>query len=361
MSATTHAIGPFLSNARQLILEGARSGEGYFSADGKGLIFQSEREPGNPFYQIYWLDLETGDTARLSPGVGKTTCGFARPGTREVLFASTHLDPQARRKQEEELAFRASGKVRRYAWDYDAAMEIFSTSRDGAPPRRLTHSPGYDAEGAYSPDGRKIVFCSLRDAYPLENLSPADRKRYEMDPASFGEIYIMNADGSNPRRLTNRPGYDGGPFFSPDGERIVWRRFDKSGMNADIYTMKTDGTDVRRITDFKAMSWAPFYHPSGEYIIFTCNKEGFENFELYLVDTEGTREPLRATQAEGFDGLPVFSPDGRQLSWASTRTSDGKAQIFLADWDHAAAQQALARQPKRSGGRTSVSAAALEP
>src|SRR5690348_4265815 len=109
----------FLSETRQLTFEGKRSGEGYFSPDGNFLIFQSERDPDNPFYQIYLLDLETGDTHRVSPGLGKTTCSFFRPGTDEVLFASTHQDPEARAKMRAELEFRASGKQRRYAWDYD--------------------------------------------------------------------------------------------------------------------------------------------------------------------------------------------------------------------------------------------------
>src|SRR2546426_8495765 len=89
----------FLSQIRQLTFEGRRSGEGYFSPDGKALIFQSEREPDNPFYQIYILNLTSGDIHRVSPGIGKTTCGFFRPGTDEVLFASTHLDPEAGAKQ----------------------------------------------------------------------------------------------------------------------------------------------------------------------------------------------------------------------------------------------------------------------
>src|SRR5262245_32083735 len=103
----------FLTNARQLIFEGKRSGEGYFSPDGKKLIFQSEREDGNPFYQMYVLDLESGDTTRVSPGIGKTTCGFLQPGSNRVIFASTHEDPEARAKQKAELDFRASGKQRR--------------------------------------------------------------------------------------------------------------------------------------------------------------------------------------------------------------------------------------------------------
>ena len=116
----------FLSNTRQLTFEGRRSGEGYFSADGKALIFQSERQADNPFYQIYLLDLESGDSHRVSPGVGKTTCAFLRPGSDDVLFASSHLDVDATAKQQAELEFRASGKERRYSWDYDESIDIFT-------------------------------------------------------------------------------------------------------------------------------------------------------------------------------------------------------------------------------------------
>jgi Tol biopolymer transport system component len=351
----------FLSNVRQLTFEGRRSGEGYFSPDGKALIFQSERELDNPFYQIYLLDLTSGDIHRVSPGIGKTTCAFFRPQTDEVIFASTHLDPKAREKQKAEMDFRASGKERRYSWDYDEAMDIFSARRDGSNLRQLTKANGYDAEASYSPDGSKIVFCSLRAAYPLEKLSAEDRKRYQTDPAYFGDIYIMDADGSNQRRLTSTPGYDGGPFFSPDGQRIIWRRFDKSGVIADIYTMKLDGSDERRLTDFKAMSWAPYFHPSGRYVIFTSNKLGFSNFELYLVDAAGEREPVRVTFTDGFDGLPVFSPDGKQLCWTSGRTADGKSQLFLANWNHEAALMALSESSRAGESLTPSASDSIRP
>lgn len=335
----------FLSGTRQLVIEGRRSGEGYFSPDGKAMIFQSERIADDPFYQMYVMDLQSGDTVRVTPGYGKATCGFFRPGSDEVLFASTQLDPAARQKQQDELAQRASGKPRRYSWDYDDQMDIFSAHRDGGDVKRLTSALGYDAEAAYSPDGSKIVFTSLRDAYPLDKLTPEDRKRFDANPSYFGEIYIMDADGGNQRRLTFDSGYDGGPFFSPDGKRIVWRHF--NGEIADIYTMKIDGTDKRRITDFGAMSWAPYYHPSGRYIIFASNKLGFSNFELYMVDVEGRHEPVRVTYHDGFDGLPVFSPDGGRLSWTSGRGADGKSQIFIADWNNDAALAALNQAPAR--------------
>src|SRR5881396_878090 len=85
----------FLTRVRRLTVEGKRAGEGYWSPDGKRIVFQSERELGNPFYQIYVLDLTSGDTRRISPGVGKTTCAFFRPGSDEIEFASTHADPKS--------------------------------------------------------------------------------------------------------------------------------------------------------------------------------------------------------------------------------------------------------------------------
>ena len=336
----------FLSNIRQLTYDGKRAGEGYFSEDGNALIFQSEREQDNPFYQIYLLNLLTGDTHRVSPGIGKTTCAFFRPGTDEVLYASTHHDVFAKAKQEEELKFRASGQERRYSWDYDEAMDIFSANRDGSNLKQLTNAPGYDAEASYSPDGKHIVFCSLRDAYPKSLLSPKELKQLEVDPAYFGEIYIMNADGSNQIRLTDSPGYDGGPFFTPDGQHIVWRHFTTDGSQADIYTMRIDGSNVRRLTDFNSMSWAPYFHPTGAYVIFASNKLGFSNFELYLVDASGRHQPIRVTTTDGFDGLPVFSPDGNRLCWTSNRNSQDVSQLYLAEWNHEAALEAIAAAPR---------------
>ena len=337
----------FLSRIRRLTVEGRRAGEGYWSPDGTRLVFQSEREPGNPFYQIYVLDLTTGGTRRISPGVGKTTCAFFRPGADEILFSSTHHDPRSKQLQDDELAFRASGKERRYAWDYDPEMEIYVAAAGATSLRRLTTVRGYDAEGSYSPDGQWIVFASNRDGY-APGLSAQQKKQLEVDPSHFAEIYRMRADGSDQRRLTTAEGYDGGPFFAPDGKRIVWRRFEEGGLIADIWTMNVDGSDQRRVTSFGSMSWAPYIHPSGEYLLFASNKLGFENFEVFMVDVAGTKEPVRVTHSDGFDGLPVPSPDGRQLAWTSSRGGGREGQIFLASWNHEAARRALAAAPPRT-------------
>lgn len=325
-----------IAGVRQITFEGKRAGEGYFSADSSKMVFQSERDPENPFYQIFLMDLETGDVERVSPGVGKTTCAWIHPNGRTILFASTHDDPDAKKKQEEELQAREEGTQRRYAWDYDEHFELYAKNMQTGGVMQLTDALGYDAEGSFSPDGSQIAFASNRHAY-TEELSKKDAEIFEVDKSYMMDIYIMDATGRNVRRLTTHKGYDGGPFFSPDGKRICWRRFSADGATAEIFTMNTDGTDERQLTELGAMSWAPYYHPSGEYLIFTTNRHGFGNFELYLVKADGEGEPVRVTYTDGFDGLPVLFEDGTRLAWTSNRTAKGQSQIFFGSWNHESA------------------------
>ncbi|MEM7316737.1 MAG: peptidase M28, partial [Planctomycetota bacterium] len=329
-----------MSNVRQLTFEGRRAGEGYFNRDGSQMVFQSERYSGNPFFQIYVMDMETGDVEHISPGHGKTTCAWIHPDGNRVLFASTHSDPKAKDKQKKELEDRAAGKQKRYSWDYDEHYEIYAHNRATGSTAQLTNARGYCAEGSYSPDGKWIAFASNRQAYERD-LTEEEKNLFELDKAFFNEIYIMRADGSSLKRLTNTPGYDGGPFFSPDGNRICWRRFNKDGSMAEIMTMNVDGSDQKQITRMNAMSWAPYYHPSGEYLIFTTNRHGFSNFELYLADVDAKTPPVRVTHTDGFDGLPVFTPDGKRIAWTTNRTANKRSQIFIGDWNHERALEML--------------------
>lgn len=338
-----------LSDIRQLTLTGQRAGEGYFSKDGRYLVFQSEREPNNPFFQIYLMDRETGDTRRISPGLGKTTCAWVHPDNQQVLFASTQYDPKALEKQKSEIEFRQSGESRRYSWDYDETYELVVFDLKTQEYRKLTDAVGYDAEGSYSPDGKLICFASNRRAYSDE-LSAEEKQLFEKDPASAIDLYLMNSDGSHVRRLTNSIGYDGGPFFSPDGKQICWRRFSRDGATAEIMMMNVDGSQERQLTKMDALSWAPFFHPSGEYLIFATNRHGFANFELYMVDARNNvaqnnesqvqSSPQRVTYRDGFDGLPAFSPDGNSLVWTSNAGSS-RSQLYEGSWNHAAARQIL--------------------
>jgi Tol biopolymer transport system component len=346
---------PLLSNIRQMTVVGKRSGEGYFSPNGRMMIFQSEREPGNPFYQMYLMNRDTGDIRRISPGYGKTTCGWLHPLQQKALFASTQDDPEARAKQLAELQQRKTAAKRRYSWDYDENYEIQEVDFSNGHYKNLTNTRGYDAEGSYSPDGRKIVFASNREAYN-HRLTPDDAKLFAKNKSAFMDIYIMDADGRNVRRLTKAPGYDGGPFFSSDGSKIVWRRFSVDGRSAEIYTMNVDGSDQHQVTKLGLMSWAPFFHPSGDYIIFASNRFGHKNFELFIIDAQGKNDVVRVTNSQGFDGLPVFTPDGGGLSWTTKRSSDGSSQIFMADWDDAKARQLLGLN-KETVGEGSVAKA----
>ena len=378
----------FLSPVRSMTFEGRRAGEAYFDPTSRAMIFQSERHPGNPFFQIY-LKTKAG-THRISPGTGKTTCAWLHPKLKTAIFSSTHEDPDALNKQKQEYKERAKGG-RRYAWDYDPHYDIYEARlprsvRKAAlsPTRSSTHTPsasslnrgfkvgrlknltrslGYDAEASYSPDGRWIAFASNRSAYNqqlwqkaqakiskrpadrwlAQNLSPEHKALFLKDPSAMMDIYIMRHDGTGVKRLTTAMGYDGGPFFSPDGKSIVWRRFDLTGHKAEVWTMNIDGRDKKQITNLGKMSWAPYYHPSGDYIIFATNKHGYKNFELYVVDTQG-KKTLRVTDLEGFDGLPVFTPSGDALYW-TRRQPSGMSQIFKAVWNDARVRRDLGLPP----------------
>lgn len=329
-----------IKNKKQMTFVGPRAGEGYFSQDGKKMVFQSERHDGNPFYQIFLMDLSTGKTDLVSTGKGKTTCAWISPDLNKVLFSSTHLDPQLAEKIAEENKSRQTPQKNKYSWSYDENFDLFLKDLRTNKLKRLTTEKGYDAEGAISPDGKKIVFASNRAAYS-EPMSPEDAKIFSQDASYMMDLYTIDIDGKNLKRLTNVKGYDGGPFFSSDGSKITFRRFAPNGQSAEIMVMNADGTGERQLTQLKAMSWAPFFHPSGDYIVFTTNILGFSNFELYIVDIEGKHEPIRVSYLDGFDGLPVFSPDGKTLSW-TRRGNNGESQIYLADWDDAKARQLLA-------------------
>ncbi len=308
--------GSYLQNIKQLTFEGI-NGEAYFSRDMGKIIFQSIRGD-HPYYQIYTMDIDGSHQSLISGDKGKTTCSYFRPDGKKIIYASTMhnpaipLNPPLVKGEKGGLETAPPKEERKYQWDFDPDMEIYEADPDGANLKRLTSSEGYDAEGVYSNDGKKIVFTSQRDG----DL----------------EIYVMNADGTEPKRLTHSKGYDGGAFFSPDDKQIVFRAFrdpEKPRM-AQVYIMNADGTGERQTTSTEAVNWAPYFHPSGKYIIFASNPSGAGNFDLYTIRPDGTGLK-QITYDTGFDGLPYFSSDGKKLLWTSGR-SGGKSQIFIAEW-----------------------------
>jgi TolB protein len=312
-----------LKNIRQLTFDFARAGEGYFSPDGKTIIFQAEeKETGNPFYQIFTMDLASGRTHRVSPGVGKTTCSYFSPDGKKIIFASSHLDLDAKAHYAEEIKLReedrATGRHRRYKWDFDPYMTIFEADPDGSNLKPLTHAKGYHAEGSYSPDGKHIVFCSNRGN--------------EKDL----ELYIMDSEGKNVRQITHAPGcYNGGPFFSPDGKKVVFRSDRKEKDRLQLYVINADGTGERALTDDPNwVQWGPYWYKDGRHIIYAGadhSVAGRPNYDLYWMNIE-TGKKERITFAPGADVLPVFSPDYKKLMWTSTRDGSQPSQLFIADF-----------------------------
>ncbi|MCS7045701.1 MAG: DPP IV N-terminal domain-containing protein [Gemmataceae bacterium] len=312
-----------LTNLRQLTRDFVRAGEGYFSPDGTLIIFQAEEKGENPFYQQFILNVATGAVRRVSPGVGKTTCGHFHPSGQKFIFASSHLDPEAIKHYAAERALREeerqTKKRRRYVWDFDRHMDIFQANLDGTGLKRLTDSPGYDAEGSYSADGKFIVFCSNRSGE--KNL----------------ELYIMNADGTNVRQLTKAPGcYNGGPFFSPDGTKVIFRSDRKKKDHLQLYVINVDGTGEKALTDDENwVFWAPYWYQDSQHIIYTAadhsDPNARPNYDLYWMNI-ATGKKTRLTYAPGADVLPVFSPDYRQILWTSTRGPDRSSQLWLADF-----------------------------
>lgn len=309
-----------LSNIKQVTHDFVRAGESYFSPDGKSIIFQAEEKGENPFYQMFVQDLATGRARRVSPGAGRTTCGYFHPNGKKILFASAHTNPKWREDAAAELAKREEEKRtrqrRRYAWDFDPYMKIYEANLDGSDLKLLTDAPGYNAEGAYSQDGKTLVFCSNRDGHL--------------------ELWVQNLETGSARKLTNAPGcYNGGPFLSPDGTRVVFRADREKKDELQLYIINLDGTGERKLTNIEGVAWAPYWHPDGKHIVYTSavHKPGERpNYDLYLMNVD-TGKTTRLTFAPGQDVLPVFSPDGKKLMWTSSR--DGRmpgTQVFLADF-----------------------------
>jgi Tol biopolymer transport system component len=298
-----------LTNIRQITF-GGENAEAYFSRDGQWLTFQSTRD-GRTCDQQYVVRVDGTGLQRASNGRGKTTCGWFMPDGQRLIFASSHAHDSTCPPRPD--------PSRGYVWGLDR-FDIYTANRDGSAMRRLTHYNVYTAEGVLSPDGRRIVFTSLKDG--------------DLD------IYTMNVDGTDVRRLTTTPGYDGGPWWSPDGTKIVYRAWhppDSAGLadyqgllaqrmvrpsRMELWVMNADGSDQKQITNLGGANFGPSY-----------KNPRSRNFELYLVNLDGSGLQ-QVTSHEEFDGFPMFSPDGKRIVWASNRGSSkpGETNLFIADW-----------------------------
>ncbi len=308
----------------QMLTDKGENAEAYLSFDEQKLIFQSNRGE-LPCDQIFMMGTDGSSLTRVSNGEGKTTCSYFLPGDTAVIYASTFgADKNCPPPPDYSHG---------YVWKLYETFDIYTAEPDGSNIRKMTDTPGYDAEATVSPAGDKIVFTSTRTGDP--------------------EIYTMNLDGSDQTQLTFEKGYDGGPFFSLDGSKIVFRAsrpktekdfadyndLVKNGLvrptALELYVMDADGSNKKQVTDYGKASFAPFFFPDAKRIIFSSNlnsKSG-RDFDLYMVNTDGTGLE-QVTFFDAFDGFPMFTRDGKKIVFASNRFSkkQGDTNIFIADW-----------------------------
>lgn len=336
-----------------------RAGESYFSPDGKFIIFQGTPrpeadQPAEAHYGMYAAPVirgESGGILTLGPWTllsepgSANTCGWFHPTDfsdrhYRVLFGTTTTPP------DDSAASGYQRGTSRYTWQFPNEMEVvvgdmrvtagkieltmlyprrervietveaFDTLEASKPALTpIWTRDGYDAEASWSPDGRHILYTRL-------------------EPGSDdGDLWIYDTVTESHTELIAEPGYDGGPFFSPDGKRICYRsdrRGDKA-LQLFISELAFDEsgkvTGIAReipITDSEHVNWAPFFTPDGTMLFYSSSEAGHANYEVFAVDATGDRPAaervtVRITDARGFDGLPVFTPDGAWMMWTAQR------------------------------------------
>jgi TolB protein len=312
-----------LADIRQLT-HGGQNAEAYWSPDGKRLIFQTTRPPYD-CDQIFVMNADGSGQHLVSTGKGRTTCAYFLADNKHIVYASTHLAADACPTNPD----RSKG----YLWGVFSGYDIFLATDTGTIEKRLTDTPGYDAEATVNWKTGNIIYTSLA--------------------AKDLDLWTMRSDGSAKRQLTKTAGYDGGPVFSRDGTKIVWRsNYPKTPADMDRYKtllaenltapMKmelmvadADGSKAHAITDFGCASFAPTFTPDGKKILFSSNKHNCDSryFDLYMVNLDGTGLE-RVTDSGGFTSFPEFSPDGKSLVFCSDRDAKERYEfnIFTARW-----------------------------
>jgi Tol biopolymer transport system component len=324
-----------------------KAGEPYFSPDGNRIIFQAIEPPTGSeepaeIFEMFLADVVrdaagkiTGieNIVQLSPEGSANTCGWFDPHDEHyVYFSSTVTPPAPGPKGGYD---RETGK---YIWVKPPEMRIFRC--DLRKPHGSVEAlelvagdmEAYQAEGALSPDGTHMVYCSLE--------------------TGNGDLYIKDLRTGKTVCVVENPGYDGGPFFSPDGRRICYRsdRKDNSLLQIYVADLAFDETGsvvgIEReyqLTDNSAVNFGPFWHKDGRHLVYATTEMGFRNFEVFLIDADpgdlpgsngsikyGTRK-RRITHADKADVLPTLSFDGTTMIWTCQRGDDGRSQLWIAD------------------------------
>jgi TolB protein len=390
---------PRLTDQVQLTLpkEFIRAGEAYFdhATPPRWIVFQAQYRPdpnrtvNSPHFNIYIAKLkyDSKDASMIvgmeppifisREGSSNTCAWFPPPALGEefagvLLYASTYRDPEGLEGEGASGYSRDRGK---YSWPFPTNMAVYTNNilplwadvtgkpQSSAPgrylkflPEKLFEAPkvggasgqaGYMAECSWSSDGRHVLYTYV-------------------DPVSKDpDIFVYDLTLKEHVAIVQAAGYDGGPFFSPDGNWICYRSDRKGDNNLQLYVAKLkkdDAKDPSRITGIEreiqltdhesVVNWAPFWHPSGKQLVYASSKVSHRNYEIFSIDFDPAKDAekkpgdfitRRVTHADGFDGLPAFSADGKHLIFTSQRGPNSEndprptSQVWVARW-HAEAQ-----------------------
>jgi TolB protein len=330
-----------LTNIRQLTF-GGENAEAYWNSDCTKITWQA-KVPGYPDDQIFEMNADGSDKRLTSTGLGRCTCSYFTPDGKWIYFSSTHATAPGAQPP---LDFSKG-----YVWMVNPNFAMYKRPADAT---------------FIEPEGPKGVAENIKpvkftplikkdNAYVAETTIAPNGKymAWTSDYQGDLEIYRSDLNGNHLKRLTNKVGYDGGPFVSWDSKKIVYRR-DTLQTDAEIqdykdllkehlirpsklelWIMDADGSNKKQVTHLGCASFAPFLAPDNKHIIFSSNygdPQGRE-FEVYMINVDGTGLE-KITTTPGFDGFPMFTRDGKQLMWCSNR--NGKAphetDVFVADW-----------------------------
>jgi TolB protein len=380
-----------------------KAGEAYFSPDDSWVIFQATpvpeagKEP-DPFYAMYIARVvRTGEAitgldqiTRISPPGSANTCGWFHPTDPTLVIYGSTL---ARPADDQKSGFQVG--TRRYVWMFPDEMEIVQQPvftlqtalcipssalwvLDPLPaPKPLFEMPHYDAECSYDPTGRFVLYTRIEPPKPDQPPGKPD-----------GNIYIFDTKTNTHTPIITAPGYDGGPFFSPDGTRICYRSDRKGDDKLQLFIadlkFETDPQSVGdkipvgisteyQVTANEHVNWAPFFHPSGNFLVYGTSEISHANYEIMAVPVDpdsvaaavnaahaaghkdaivltGTKNAgapsqradllphTRLTHATGADVLPAFTNDGKWMMWTSQRgpKASGEerpsSQLWIARW-----------------------------